>query len=85
MGFFSKKPCIACQAKDLHLESLRAEVESLRRLVIPPSAAELLTPAKREADLVLSPDENHLALQDAQYEAASIMSGNHEHYQIDVS
>jgi len=85
LSWFSKKPCAACQAKDSHIESLRAEVESLRRLVVPPTSAELLTPDKRESDLILSPDENHVALREAQYEAASIMSGNHEHFQIEVS
>lgn len=84
MSWFAKKPCAACAARDSHLESLKSEVASLRRLVVPPASQETLTPAAREADLILNPDDNHTGISDAEYEAASIMSGNHERWQVEV-
>lgn len=57
---------------------------SLRRLVVPPTPQETLTPAAREADLILNPDTNAVDIQEAHYEAASLMSGNYDNWQIDV-
>lgn len=85
MSWFSKKPCAVCAEKDARIADLREQISDLRRMALMPSPTELLTPSQREADLVLSPDENHVALREAQYEAASVMSGNFENFQIEVS
>jgi hypothetical protein len=85
MGWFSKKPCAVCTAKDQHIASLNDQIADLRRLALPPSPETLLTPIARETNLILNPDTNHADISQVEYEAAALLSGNWDNYAVDVS
>lgn len=82
--WFSPKPCAVCQEKDRRIADLYNQIADLRRLAIPPTAQDLLTPSARETDLILNPDVDTASIQDAEYEAAALLSGTYDHAHVDL-
>lgn len=78
--------CKACACKDAHIQSLKDEIISLRKMVLPTSTENALPVVQLEADAVLSVNQDVIPINEEEIrrqefnvfsEASSILSGTY--------
>lgn len=77
--------CKVCVAKDAHITSLISQIETLKKLITPQGNNSKLSYQDIEADRILSGSDDVIVYDNvAEIEAASILNGNYDHFNVGV-